>query len=189
MIQFKLAGRMILLDRTTALCAAAFFAPTLLVLAASDVKSAAGPAMTMAKSPSPSTADPASLTIITRKLTDAEREAAKRCEALAKGVTGESPFYYPQAHAPVVAAPTPAPTPVASAPVAAPQQPPPAPSFSISSIFRTADGAALAIVHGKIRRVGDDLGNGWTLTAVDPDARTITVSHAASEPVTLSLKR
>jgi len=61
------------------------------------------------------------------------------------------------------------------------------PQISMSSIIRAADGQAIAFLNGKMHRVGDSVGNGWKITAIDPKGRRVTIDHDEAEAVEISL--
>lgn len=109
--------------------------------------------------------------------------AAKRRSAeIASALMDTSPLYYakhpePVVEEPQVAPPTPAPKPTTV----------PTPALSLTSIIRSADEQVMALVNGKIHRVGDSVGGGWTITAIDPKARCLTISHERAEPVVITL--
>lgn len=68
----------------------------------------------------------------------------------------------------------------ASSEVAEPAEAPgeePVPEFAVSSFM--GGRSPLVIIDSRPRRVGDDLGNGWTLTSIDPATRSFTVAKGS----------
>lgn len=111
--------------------------------------------------------------------------AMARSNEIASALMDTTPLYYPPRVVEVVEAPAPEPV---AAPVEAPKpkviEPPTA---SVSSIIRTADGKGIAVINGKLHRVGDSIAGGWKIIAIDPKARIVTLDHAETQPVTLTL--
>ncbi len=65
------------------------------------------------------------------------------------------------------------------------EEPAPAPEQFAHSLDGMMGGEEpVAIIDGKVRRLGDEIGDGWVITAIDLDARTVTVrEHDGSEQV------
>lgn len=80
-----------------------------------------------------------------------------------------TPFFHP---APLEEEPDEPAEPEAPAPVAAQT---PDPVFTVSTIV-DAPGGALAVINGKIRRVGDEIVGGWTLAKIDARAKLVDLS-------------
>ncbi len=159
----------------------AAFAPLLVVELTHEVLSQTGPRLTMASSPQ---ADAAASPETGPRPTRQQRAAATYAVGLQGRPIGISPFK-PVAEAPrptepvQPAAPEPQPSP---APTLAP------PDVSVKMIVRQRDGVARALISGKLRTVGDDMGDGWTIWAIDAAARTVTFAHDGAEPFTVTLK-
>lgn len=64
----------------------------------------------------------------------------------------------------------------------------PAPSFTLSSISRGAK-QNIAVVDGKLRRAGDDLGEGWSIAGIDPTAGEVRLAGPDGETMTLSIRK
>lgn len=77
-------------------------------------------------------------------------------------------------------------TPVAVAPVAyGPQVV--VPDFAVTSIM-VARGETIAVVKGKLRRVGESPVTGWTVSQIDPDAGKVTFTHESGRTEVVSLR-
>lgn len=76
------------------------------------------------------------------------------------------PLYYPMVAS---VSGTVAPADGASAPERAP------PSILVNSVMQ-ARGVSYATVNGKLRKVGDDIGDGWIIRAIDVPSRAVTLS-------------
>ena len=48
-------------------------------------------------------------------------------------------------------------------------------------------GGAIAIVDGTVRQVGASVADGWKISAIDPESRTITITHDQADPVTMAM--
>lgn len=73
----------------------------------------------------------------------------------------------------------------------APAVQPPArvrPAFSLSSISRGAR-QNIAVVDGKLRRPGDDLGEGWSIASIDAASGEVRLSGPDGETMTLSIRK
>lgn len=167
-------------SRRTLVMLGALLGPTALSQLVPLGWSQAGPRLVQAGTAVSAAADAAGPAHAGPRVTESQRRAASRAEALRVEPFHESPMYEP----PAPAAPEPAepdveeeeqdaepeaapPSPTASAP----------PAITISSVLRGAAGVA-AVIDGRIRRVGDGLGAGWTITAIDATARSVTLRHA-----------
>lgn len=60
------------------------------------------------------------------------------------------------------------------------------PEFSITSIVTGTQ--PMAVINGKARRVGDDMGDGWSLIDIDPTRRQVTVQHLEHGVLVLHIK-
>lgn len=72
--------------------------------------------------------------------------------------------------------------------VAMPPKPVPViPAFTLTSI---AGGArqSIAVIDGKLRRTGEDLGAGWTVAEIDPSVGQVKVTGPEGETMTLSVR-
>ncbi|MCA9294786.1 MAG: hypothetical protein KDA20_13340 [Phycisphaerales bacterium] len=64
------------------------------------------------------------------------------------------------------------------------------PQFRITSILEARDGRVLAMINGKMCAVGAAPAEGWTITAIDANAKTVTVrSDAEGEELLLQFGR
>lgn len=59
---------------------------------------------------------------------------------------------------------------------------------NLTSILQTPQGS-VALIGGKLRRVGDRLGNTWELTSLDPDAGKAKITHGSGVTQTLTMRR
>mgnify|MGYP001043410942 CR=1 FL=1 len=84
----------------------------------------------------------------------------------------DSPSPIPVVSRPALRIAPPPPVPVADEPEAELEPP----SVRVSSIMRSG-GGAVALIDDRVRRVGDELGDGWRLTVIDPAARVVTLTH------------
>lgn len=60
-------------------------------------------------------------------------------------------------------------------------QPPTKPTVTAGELKLTAivsGREVLAVLNGKLHRVGDQVGTGWTIDSIDPNAGTVTLRHA-----------
>lgn len=64
----------------------------------------------------------------------------------------------------------------------------PTPTFSLSSISRGAK-QNIAVVDGKLRRPGDDLGEGWSVAAIDAASGEVRLAGPDGETMTLSIRK
>jgi hypothetical protein len=87
----------------------------------------------------------------------------------------------PVQHEPVTSSPV-----VAEKPVT-PNQAPTPPSVTVTSIM-TGQGQVCAIISGKVRRVGDSVGNGFVITSIDGTAGKVEIANGDVQ-ATLQLKR
>jgi len=62
-----------------------------------------------------------------------------------------------------------------------------APVVELSSIFVSRDGP-IAVIAGRLRRVGDEVEPGWSLVSIDHDAGTVTLGHASGKRHEVSLR-
>lgn len=58
----------------------------------------------------------------------------------------------------------------------------------LTSILETPNGS-VALIGGKMRRVGDLLGNTWQLTSLSPDEGTATITHGSGVKQVLVMRR
>jgi len=158
----------------------AFIAPAIIIWVLGDLKSSAPPRSSIAQA---ATSAQSEAVVPPRRVKPSQEQlrAEARAAELARGGPLASPLYYPEASAPLPGA---APTKAGPAPEAGPV----APSLTITSIFRGADGTAAAFVNGKLMREGDPLAGGWTVTAIDAGAKSITIEHPRSAPVNVPLQ-
>jgi hypothetical protein len=61
------------------------------------------------------------------------------------------------------------------------------PQLDLSSIMRGRHGDALAFIDGDLVSTGHPLADGWRITAIDPDTRSITIDHDRAEPVVITI--
>ena len=61
-------------------------------------------------------------------------------------------------------------------------------SGNLTSILETPNGT-VALIGGRLRRVGDLLGNTWQLTSLDPDAGAAKITHSSGVTQTLTMRR
>lgn len=111
-----------------------------------------------------------------------QKSALARADALVGVPIGPSPFR-----------PTPAPAQVSapdSEPAPVPAQRPliPVPDLTIRGIMRQGDGSARALIAGKLRAVGDEAAPGWTIAAIDAQARSVTIESNDGQSHTIALK-
>lgn len=59
------------------------------------------------------------------------------------------------------------------------------PEFSLTSIARGT--RPMAVINGRLRTVGSDLGEGWSLASIDPDRGSVVVRHAGRGDLTVWL--
>jgi hypothetical protein len=89
-------------------------------------------------------------------------------------------------------APLPSPVPTVASKVDAPVVPdattPPIPGLTLTSIMNSK-GQPIAVINGKLHRVGDALSNGFGVTSIDGEAGTVEVADSLGRHVTLSLKK
>ena len=120
-----------------------------------------------------------------RKPTPQQAAALQRGAEVAAALMDTAPLYYAKREQPVVEPEAVTPEPVRV------EAPKPhqivAPKVSVSSIIRSADGEAIAFLNGKMHRVGDSIGDGWSITEIDPKARRVTIGHAQAQPVVVTL--
>ena len=84
----------------------------------------------------------------------------------------------------------PQPAPTKPEPVETPSLPGPqvkAPTLTLTSIMTGKD-QPVAIINGKVRKVGDSVGNGFSVTAIDGTAGRVDISNADGIAITLLLK-
>lgn len=60
------------------------------------------------------------------------------------------------------------------------------PVFSLSSVMGSND-RSMAVINGKLCRVGDRVIEGWTVTAIDREGGRVTVTSTSGEELSLSL--
>lgn len=158
---------------------AALAGPSALVLAPSHLSLPSGPASTNASPGEPNQAPPVEYRAA--KPTDAQTAAAAHATALRPGIFGASPLYVVPAV--VVAEPTEIESPIELPPVEIPD----ASGIAVTSIINGTGGQALAVINGKVRRVQDELGEGWMLVAIDPVSRCVTIRHTSLDEMVLAL--
>lgn len=59
---------------------------------------------------------------------------------------------------------------------------------SVTSILK-ASGQTIAMIGGKLRRVGDRLSDGWAVKEIDPDAGSVTLVHMSGQTKQLLLRK
>lgn len=165
------------LTRFNLIAAAAAAAP-LVLMSAAPALLGTGPRLSMGAGNAP--AEPAPV-IADPKPTPAQQAAQAHAALLLTHATPQSPFR-------PTPAPVEAPAPVQPEPVAPAPAPPPPPEIIVRSIMRQGDGSARALIAGKLRAVGDEAAPGWTITAIDTAARSITITSADGRSETISRK-
>ncbi|MEM8835301.1 MAG: hypothetical protein AAGD00_05730 [Planctomycetota bacterium] len=63
----------------------------------------------------------------------------------------------------------------------------PAPEFQLTTIMRGRGGEPLARIEGTLASVGHDLGDGWSVVAIDLVGRTVTIGHEDGTESVLTL--
>lgn len=165
------------LDKPTLILAAMFGAPIVVAQLAQPMHGFIG-------APKPASATPITESVpvdVTppRVPTAAEKALALKIESFRQsaGETVGTPFYYP----PMVEG-APSPTPVVEVRDM--------PQFTISSIVEAREGRILATINGKLCTVGAVPIEGWRITAIDANAKTVTVvSDETGETLVLTLPR
>lgn len=171
------------IERQTMIVAAAFLTPLSVTLISPWLAREPAPLL-LQPAPAP---DPALLAQMGRAWKPSESQIAAEARAMQIGSAAiiASPLFYPADETPAtplaVDDKPPAPVIVNIRPEA------PMPQFTVSSIFRTANGQVLAVINGKMRRIGEDLGGGWLLVDVDPTTREIKVQHGSATPRTIAI--
>jgi len=61
-----------------------------------------------------------------------------------------------------------------------------APEFVVTTVVAGAQ--SVAIINGKVRRIGDELGDGWSVVEIDAPARRATVAHPEHGRLVLKIK-
>ncbi|HRJ49548.1 MAG TPA: hypothetical protein PKU91_03380, partial [Phycisphaerales bacterium] len=61
------------------------------------------------------------------------------------------------------------------------------PTLRLSSIASGRD--LVAVINGAVRRVGDSVGDDWTIERIDHSTGTVTIEHASGATETISLSR
>lgn len=154
--------------------------PSALVLAPSYLSLPSGPASTNASPGELNQAPPVEYRAA--KPTDAQTAAAAHATALRPGIFGASPLYVVPTV--VVAEPIEIESSTSELP---PVELPDASGIAVTSIINGTGGQALAVINGKVRRVQDELGEGWMLVAIDPVSRCVTIRHTSLDEVVLAL--
>ncbi len=135
-----------------------------------DALNPSGPASANAAIPAEQTLDPSLLAgLKVRKPTESEAAARRYCAGLCPETSAyTTPMLLPMVEGAVDALPgVPAQGTVASAP-----------DVRIASFLRNSDGTVSIFAGGALLSVGDELDeSGWTITAIDANARTVTVEH------------
>lgn len=165
--------------KTPALLIAAFVLPSLGVIVARFGLPLPGPASASAAE---STGDTLPSVFGTGGGTPQQRAISRAFKEEAEKPFGPSPILSRVAELPPTAAlPIFVPSPSHSE-----ERPAVVPAFSLSSLMGNAD-RSMAVINGKLRRVGDSVIDGWTVTAIDRDAGRVTVTSASGEELSLSL--
>ncbi len=168
------------LTRYNLMAVGAVVAPLVLVGLGSHVIGT-GPGLTLALGENPD-AGPAAVEagLKARTLSPRQKLAMDRASALSGAAVSATPFR-PE---PVAEAPAEVESP---APVEVPK-PVSKPEVAVKMIMRGSDGAARALIGGKMRSVGDEIGDGWTIDSIDAAARTVTFTSADGQTYTINLK-
>lgn len=146
--------------RERAIVALAFAAPLAIALGLQALESAPGPGAAFA-----SPIEDIAIEFPARaaaQITDQQRAAQAFAAIRRADPVGEAPLLYPL--------PAPAEAAQASAPAATPD-----PAITVNSIM-AGRGGAMATVNRKLRRVGDEVAPGWKVSAIDPEAGTVTIA-------------
>jgi hypothetical protein len=98
---------------------------------------------------------------------------------------GPSPMVNKTPPKPVVKEPPPQPKPD-EAPVA-PGQPVTPPALTLTSIMGSTTNP-VAMINGKVRKVGDQVGNGFSIVSIDPVSGKVEIAHRDGVQATLQLK-
>ncbi|MFM9957168.1 MAG: hypothetical protein ACKVZJ_03765 [Phycisphaerales bacterium] len=165
------------LTRWNLIAAGCAVAPLVLVSAVPSLMGT-GPRLSIGASPAAVENAP---NVGTPRATPDQLAALERVRALRTASVGESPFR--PAPAPVEA-PEPAPTPE---PVPAPALMAP-PELTIRGVMRQADGSVRALIGGKLKGVGDEVAPGWTISAIDAGARSVTLTSSDGQTHTIAPK-
>jgi hypothetical protein len=124
-------------------------------------------------------------------LTPDQSRALEWLRAAGKGAAVRSPMEAaaPRTPEPVVER-TPEPI-VETPPTVAVKEPLPVPRVSLTTILNRPDdaGGAIAAINSKIYRVGDQVAPGWTLTAIDRDQWTVTLTCEDGRTITVGSTR
>lgn len=110
------------------------------------------------------------------KVTDEQREAAALLATMAAQPNVRNVFLYPKVQEQRIDV-----TPVR------PKDPVfVTPDFELSSIMKTRRGD-VALINGRLRHVGDEAAPGWTVSAIDPLGRAVTISGPDARTVTIRM--
>lgn len=107
----------------------------------------------------------------------AQRAAEDYAEHLRDQRLAASPFHHP-----VIDRPRPA-APIAAAPRLVPQA---KVEFKLSAIVGGRE--TIAVLNGKVRRKGEDIGQGWIVQSIDREAGVVTLRHPQEGVQELTLK-
>ena len=99
------------------------------------------------------------------KITPEQTAAAEHIASLDAGAPVRNLFFYPRAGEQRID--------VAPDPVANPYDV--APTFEITSIMKTRSGP-VALINGRLRRVGDEVAPGWTVQSINDLTRSVTLT-------------
>ena len=123
------------------------------------------------------TATTAIIAPVTREWSEEQLAATRHVELLRTKRFGPSPLLHQQ------------PPPPPNNNTRPPDQPRihPPPNVSVKTILKSGRGN-IALINGRLYRVGDKIGDGWIVTVIDADARSVLIEHEASgEEATLTL--
>jgi len=110
------------------------------------------------------------------KVTDEQREAAAFLESVAEEPEVRNVFLYPKVQEQRIDI-----TPVR------PKDPVfVTPDFELTSIMKTRRGD-VALINGRLRHIGDEAAPGWTVSAIDPLGRAVTIDGPDARTVTIKM--
>ena len=153
-----------------------FLLPLILVKATALMLGQGPDTATAGGGPNNDAATTAIIDPVTREWTEQQLAATRHIELLRTKDFGPSPLLHQQ----------PPPRPNSTRPPDTPRIHPP-PDVSVKTILKTSRGN-IALINGRLYRVGGKIGDGWIVMVIDADARLVLIKHEDSgEEATLVL--
>ncbi len=159
--------------------AAVLLAPAVSALGARGLAERPGPRRASAAAVAQPAVDGSAASVAAVEPNEPQRRALARGAELRAAPMPASPFLKPE-------------PPEARPERASPARPTPAgpsdPGVRLTSILQTA-GGPIAVLNGAPRRVGDTAAPGWTVSEIDPHARTVVLTHTDGGRIVCRLPR